>query len=91
MAEIQYNNVWLWMCNGWDPHIASGEQPWLTRLCWIFMCIIYGITTAKFWLKCFQNSLICMQYILKLNPFCYLAETTVSSLYMAQGGSMYAT
>ena len=32
-----------------------------------------------------------MQYILKLNPFCYIVEATVSSLYMAKGGSMYAT
>ena len=32
-----------------------------------------------------------MQFILKLNPFCCIVETTVSSLYMAQGGSMYAT
>ena len=32
-----------------------------------------------------------MQYILKFNPFCYIVEATVSSLYMAQGGSMYAT
>ena len=32
-----------------------------------------------------------MQYILKLNPFCYIVETIVSSLYMAKGGSMYAT
>ena len=34
---------------------------------------------------------MCMQYILKLNPLCYIVETTVSSLYMAQGGSMYAS
>ena len=32
-----------------------------------------------------------MQYILKLNPFCYIVEATVPSLYMVQGGSMYAT
>ena len=27
MAEIQYNDVWVWMCKGQDPYIASGEQP----------------------------------------------------------------
>ena len=34
---------------------------------------------------------MCMQYILKLNSFCCIVEATVSSLYMAQGGSVYAT
>ena len=30
------------------------------------------------------------QYILKLNPFCHIVETAVSSMETAQGGSMYA-
>ena len=34
---------------------------------------------------------MCTQYILKLNLFCCIVKTTVSGLYMAQGGSMYAT
>ena len=55
MAEIQYNDAQLWMCKGWDPHIASGEQPRLTRLCWIFMRIIHGIAITKFWLKSFSE------------------------------------
>ena len=38
----------------------------------------------------YPKSLMCMQYILKLNPFCYIVETKVSSLWMAQDGSMYA-
>ena len=27
----------------------------------------------------------------KIKSFCYIVETTVLSLYMAQGGSMFAT
>ena len=41
---------------------------------------VTGINITNSIEKFNQKKLICMQYILKLNPFCYAVETTVSSL-----------